>query len=466
MKTLYQSMMYALLACLLLVGCEDKKEEIIEPSITLSGSNTHTFEVQKGTVTVSFTSAKSWTAKSGQTWCKVYPSSGGEGMHTIEIQVDENTTYDERNTSVTIQSESVSKSITVTQKQKDALTVTSNKIEMADAGGTAQIEVKANVTYQCIIEQEAQSWISLSSSRALTTSQVQLQVKRNEDNEKREGKVTINSGELSEVITIYQAGASPTILLSENEYVVGSGEETLMIQLRSNVDYRMIMPTDAKWLQVVESRAFSDYTHYIAVSANDTYGMRSAEIQFVSDAEGLQETLKVVQVQNDAIVVAQDEYTLEAVTVKLQFDIQSNVEFEVATSEEWIQYSPSSRALETSSLSFVVEENITTEAREGYITISSGDLKQEIKVIQQGRVDFNQVLITHTRWEMLVPEVTGRYLEGIVLWGDGCKDNYKVDLYHQYEKKKQYVLQMDLWGAKEMIIPSIEGISEIDFSNF
>ena len=67
---------------------------------------------------------------------------------------------------------------------------------------------------------------------------------------------------------------------------------------------------------------------------------------------------------------------------------------------------------------------------------------------------------------MLVPEVTGPYLEGIVLWGDGCKDNYKVDLYHQYEKKKQYVLQMDLWGAKEMIILSIEGISEIDFSNF
>lgn len=217
---------------------------------------------------------------------------------------------------------------------------------------------------------------------------------------------------------------------------------------------------------MVDSRAFSDYTHYFSVAANDTYGMRSAEIQFVNEADRLQETVKVVQVQNDAIVVAQDEYTLEAVTTQLLFDIQANVEFEVATSVDWIQYSPSSRALETSSLSFVVEENVTTESREGVITVSSGDLKQEIKVIQQGRVDFSQVLITHTQWDLLVPEVSGRYLEGVVSWGDGQKEKYQTHLRHQYAEEKQYVLQMDLWGAEEVLIPTIEGIVEIDFSNF
>ena len=240
----------------------------------------------------------------------------------------------------------------------------------------------------------------------------------------------------------------------------------MVIQLRSNVDYEILMPTDAHWIQVVEGRALSDYTHYIAVAANDTYGMRSTEIQFVNEAEGLSETVKITQVQNDAIVVAQDEYTLAAVTTKLLFDIQANVEFEVATSAEWIKYSPQSRALVTSSLSFEVEENVTPEAREGYITISSGELKQEIKVIQQGRVDFNQVLITHTQWDMLIPEVTGRYLAGVVEWGDGDKDNYQAHMRHQYTEGKQYVLQMDLWGAEEMTISNIQGIVEIDFSKF
>lgn len=466
MKTLYQSIVYTLFTCLLLVGCSEDKEEVISPSIQLSGSTSQTFEVQGGNYTVSFTSAKAWTAKSGQSWCKVSPSSGQAGSYTLTITVDENTTYDERNTSVILQSETVSSSITVTQKQKDALTLTSHKVEMEAGGGKALIEVKANVSYQCIIDEEARSWISISSSRALTASQVQLEVKKNEELEKREGKVTIQSGDFSEVVTIYQAGATPEILLSQNEYVVGSGEETLVLQLRSNVDYQMIMPAEADWLQVVESRAYSDYTHYIAVAANETYGMRSAEIQFVNEAQDLHETVKVIQVQNDAIVVAQEEYTLNATATELQFDIQANVEFEVATSDEWIQYRPESRALETFTLNFGVDENTTPDVREGTVVITSGELKQEIKVIQYGRTDYDQVWITHTQWDMLIPEVTGHYLKGLVMWGDGQKEDYQLQLHHQYAEEKQYVLQMDLWGAEEMVIPTIEGIVEIDFSHF
>ena len=79
MKTIYQSMIYTLLACLLLVGCKDEKEEIISPSINLSGSTSHTFEAQGGSATVSFTSAKAWTVQSGQGWCKVSPGSGEAG---------------------------------------------------------------------------------------------------------------------------------------------------------------------------------------------------------------------------------------------------------------------------------------------------------------------------------------------------------------------------------------------------
>ena len=55
------------------------------------------------------------------------------------------------------------------------------------------------------------------------------------------------------------------------------------IQLKSNVEYQMIVPEEEAWIQIVESRAFSDYTHYILVSANDTYGVRSAEIRLVDE---------------------------------------------------------------------------------------------------------------------------------------------------------------------------------------
>lgn len=467
MKTLYQSIVYTVIICMLVASCKDEKEEVIvNPSIQLSGSSSHTLDVSGGDITISFTSAKAWTARSGQNWCKVSPSSGQAGTYTLTITVDENTTYDERNTQVTVQSETVSKSITITQKQKDALTVTSNKIEIDALGGSANIEIKANVSYQSEIDQMAQSWISIASSRALTTTKVPLQIKPNEEYEKREGKISIKSGELHEVITVYQEGASPTILLSQNEYTVGSDEDTLKIQLRSNTDYQMVMPSDADWLQVIESRSFSDYTHYISVSANESYDSRSAEIQFVNKAEGVNEKVKVIQMQKDAIVVAQNEYALEAVSTELSFEIQTNVEFEVETSVEWIKYHPDSRALSPVKLDFAIGENTTTAPREGYIYISKDGLLQSIKVIQAGRVDYNQIVITHTQWELLVPHITGHYIEGIILWGDGQEEKYQPNLLHQYAEEKQHVLQLDLWGAEEMEIPAIEGIVEIDFSKF
>ena len=466
MKTIYQSIVFSLWACLCLAGCSDKEEPAVEPSVVLSGAASCTFETAGGTQSVSFTSTQPWTATSGQGWCKVTPSSGQAGNGNITISVDENATFDERNTSVVIQSGSVSKSVMVTQKQKDALTVTSGKIEISAKGGTAEMEVKSNVSYTCEVEEDAREWLSVVSSRAMSASVVQLKVEENEEFEKREGKVVVRSGELEETVTVYQEGASPAIVLSQNEYTVGSDGATLTIQLRSNVEYRMIMPEGESWLQIAESRAFSDYTHYIMVSANDTYGSRSAEIRFVNDGEELSETVKVVQVQNDAIVVAQDEYVLDAVTTRLDFEVNANVDFEVTVSADWIKAATESRALTAYPLSFEVEENVLVEPREGIITLTYEDLKQDIRIVQNGRVDDGVLTVIHSNWNLLVPKITGHYLKGVVRWGDHTEEVYSEGLLHPYAEEKTYTLRIDLWGAEEVEFSDLIGIEEIDVSAF
>ena len=467
MKKILYPITMTLLFCLLWASCKDEKEEVIvTPSITLTGGSSHTVECSGGTLEVNFSSAKAWTASSGQNWCRISPFSGQGGNAKLTITVDENTTTDERNASVTIKSESASTNITINQKQKDALTVTSQKVEMDALGGEAIIQVKANVTYTCEIESPAKEWISIGSSRAMADSEIKLLMKENESFEKREGKITIRSGELSETITVYQAGAVPSIILSQNEYVVGSKEETLTIQLKSNVNYRMVMPENVEWLQVVASRALSDYTHYIQVAANDTYGARTAEIHFINEEDNLDETVRITQMQNDAIVVALNEYTVEAFTHELAFDIQTNVDIEVGTTVDWIHYETKSRALETKQLVFNLDENLTIESREGFIQITSGELKQEIKVVQQGRVDHNTVEVLHTNWNMVIPTITGNNVLGTIQWGDGQKEEYRVQATHPYTEGKEYLLQLDVWGAEEIDFPNMVGIIEIDLSKF
>ena len=461
MKTISHFLL-TLFVCLWLVGCSD--EEHIEPSISLSGPSSLTFETSGGSQTVSFTSVKPWTASVNQGWCKISSMSGNGGTGSISIMVDENTTFDERNTSLIILSESVSKTVSITQKQKDALTVTSNKVEVNAEGGTARIEVKANVNYTYEIEKSAQEWISTSSSRALTSSTIELKVQPNEELEKREGKVIVRSGEMEEIVTIYQSGAFPTIVLTQNEYTVGSGEENLTIQLRSNVDYQMIMPDGVSWIQIVESRAMSDYTHCLKVSANDTYSLRSAEVHFVNEVKEVSEMVKIIQVQNDAIVVAQNEYVLDAITTELGFEVNSNVKFEVSATVDWIHFSTESRALIAYPLSFVVDENKTPNTREGVISLKCRDLKQEIKVIQRGRVDKGRLLVIHTNWNFVVPKIAGHYVNGQVIWGDNICEDYHMDLNHIYEQEKTYTLVLDLWGVEEVEFQDLVGIKEIDFS--
>lgn len=464
MKTIYHSILFNLFICFVVVCCSE--EQHIDPSIGISDSTSLIFDTTGGNQTVSFTSAKSWTASSGQSWCKVTPTSGNGGTMSISISADENTTYDERNTSITIQSETVSKRITITQKQKDALMVTSNKLEVTAEGGSVHIELKTNVDYSYEIDKSVQEWISVGSSRTLNTSTIELQIKRNEEFEKREGKIFIRSGNFEEIVTVFQEGASPDIVLTQNEYIVGSNEENITIQLKSNISYQMLMPEGVNWLQIVESRSMSDYTHYLKVFANDTYEARTAEILFVNELKGLSESVKITQVQNDAVVVAQNVYELDAVTTELEFEINANVAFEVYTSDDWIKYQPDSRVLTAYPLSFVIDENISVETREGMIILTSGDLKQEIKVVQKGRIDKSVLSVIHTNWNFLIPKITGHYLEGTIDWGDDRNEIYIENTTHVYELEGNYSIRIDLLGAEEVEFRNLVGIKEIDLSCF
>ena len=333
--------------------------------------------------TVSFVVSGSWTASSNQSWCHVSPTSGNQGTTTITVTCDDNDTYDERNATVTIKCGNASSSITVTQKQKDALLVTSNKIEIEAAGGEATIEVKANVDYDYTVEESAKSWISIGGTRALTTKNIILNIAENEEQTPREGKITISNSDFKEEVTVYQQGAVPSIVLTTKEFTVASSGETIKVELKSNTNYTIQMP-NVKWITESSTRAMSSYTHYFKVEENTTYDSRSAEIIFKDESNGIEEKVTVNQLQKDAIVLAQSSYTVDYKATQLDFSVKSNVELEVSTSDSWIKQ-VSTRALTEKKLYFDIEENTSETSRTGYIYITSGDLKQTISVTQKAQ---------------------------------------------------------------------------------
>lgn len=383
------------LLLMLCQGCSEDKEENPpapeSPSITVeSEEDIPVFDTAGGTLALTFTTTSDWTASvdgAASGWLSVSPASGEAGTHTLSLVTTANDSYDERNASVTITSGSVKKTITVTQKQKDALLLTSNKVELEAEGGDFSIELQANVEVTYEIESGAQTWLTpVARSRGLTSSVLAFHAEANEEAEARQAVIKLAGGNgLTEEVTVYQIGTGPALVLSQSEYIVSSAGETIQVELRSNTAYEIEMP-GVDWLRKNSSRSLSTYTHYFIVDPNETYDARSAVIRFIDRENGIEQTVTVTQMQRDAIVVAQNVYQIGVEGGALNFAVQANVDFTVSTNADWITQ-VEARGLTERMLCFEVTPNEGEEMREAVITLESGSVKQTIKVQQFGKME-------------------------------------------------------------------------------
>ena len=393
-RTIYLLMSLSLLAWTL-QGCSDNDNNETppaqEPSITFpSGTDTQlTFESGGGTATLTFSATDDWTARvdDATDWLSASPASGQAGTTTLTLTAQANNTPDERNAAITLTCGNVRETLTATQKQQDALTVTSNKVELEATGGDFAIELQANVSVSYEIEESAKAWLTpTSDTRALTTTTLHFQAAANEDLQPRQGIITLNGGNgLTEDVTVYQLGSSPVLILTQDEYLVGSNGETIKVELKSNNTYQIEMPS-VDWITEADTRALSTYTHYFTVAPNDTYDAREAVIRFVDEENGLEQTVSIQQMQRDAIVVAQSIYEIGAEGGALNFAVQANVDFTVSTDADWITQ-VETRGLTERVLHFDVAANESEEAREATIILSSesAGMEQMIKVYQAGK---------------------------------------------------------------------------------
>lgn len=94
------------------------------PTITIADTeNTNPIIAQNGGVAkISFTANGDWTASSADAWCNVTPESGKSGSVTITIETEENKSFEERSTTVTINNGTASKTIIVKQESDGIIT--------------------------------------------------------------------------------------------------------------------------------------------------------------------------------------------------------------------------------------------------------------------------------------------------------------------------------------------------------
>ena len=324
-------------------------------------------------------------ALSGETvsWCRPSKTTG-QNNDVVTFNIDENNLSDDRNATYTFTCATESAKFVLTQKGKDALTVTKSKFEVSAQGEQIAVEVNANISFDYEIAQADKSWVSYVGSRAMTTSRLLFSISPNEETATREGTITITSEIGKETIKIYQFGASPALVLTQKEYIVPSDGQTIKVELNSNVDYEVAMPS-VDWITESPTRAISTHTHYYTIASNTTCDNRSTEIHFYNKENNIDEIVEITQLQKDALIIGKTDYQVPQEGGTVDVTLQHNIDFEIKINETdtWITQIET-RARQENQLRFNISENTTGAERIGKIMIANTqqNISQTITITQ------------------------------------------------------------------------------------
>ena len=400
---MWQQLLFAgLVFCfLLLAACSDENKESSsptpepdEPSIVIPDTEdtAPVLDQQGGTATVSFTAAADWTAEAtaitrALDWVSVQPTSGTAGDVTLTITTQPNDTYDERNAAIVLTCAGERTTFTVSQKQKDALLLSSDKVELDAVGDDFTLTLQANVQVTYEIE-PGTDWLKPAdaATKGLTDLSFAFHADENTDDDPRQAVITLSGNGLTETVTVLQAGTAPVLVVGQQEYIVGSAGETIAVELQSNTAYKVQLPA-VDWIAEVDTRSVSAYTLYYAIAPNDTYDARSAEIIFTTADGTLSDTVWITQVQQDAILLAQREYAFPADGGTLRFSVQANVQPEVVCEADWL-HPVETRGLKEHAFAYTVDENTGYDARRADLIVRNADnpaLADTLTVVQAYR---------------------------------------------------------------------------------
>ena len=410
-----------------------------QTTLTIS-PNELTFKSEGEEKTFSITSNFDWIITNPSTWCKINPTQGN-GNSTITTIADPSDEYDDRNFNLTIKAGETTKVMTVTQKKKDAIILTKEKYDIPTEGDNITVEVKSNISYSTIIPEEHNEWIKQVETkqlgRGLETKNLNFEISANPTTDKREGIIIIkdNSSSLADTIHVYQAQKNE-LILTQDTYNVSSEGENINVELRSNVDYEVIIPEDVKdWVTRITGRSSRVDNLIFNIEANPTYDNRSAKVIIKDKNSELADTLNINQTQVNAIILTQEKYEIPSEGQNIKIEVKSNIKYDIIipdNAKEWIkqiQY----RALITNIINLSISENTSYEQRAAEIVVKdkNSNLSDTIRITQKQN---NTIILTQKKYDIpaegqqISIEIKSNIEYDILLSTDAEKWVEKIDL--------------------------------------
>lgn len=280
---------FAIILQFFVISCT--KEDQVQDTVQLS-SKTLTFSTDGGYQSILVTTSGAWKMSGDSDWCK--PSlMAGDGSSLVFFAISPNSGYSERSTKYTFSCGSASAILTVTQKQKDALSVSNNLYKIDNMGGQIDIVILSNVPCSYEIDSSCKDWISYVQTKSLSETVFSFVINRNESTDDRSGKINFSGNNLRQTVSIIQQ--HDIINVNNPRLVINGKASQFEVAVNTNInEYEVIIPTGS-WINYVETKALRTERIILSASANLGRNERIETIEIKDKNSSLSQTVEIIQ---------------------------------------------------------------------------------------------------------------------------------------------------------------------------
>lgn len=311
----------------------------------------------------------------------------------IVLRVKENPGYKDRDAVVTIGNKDAGAEIKISIHQPFTTVFKADKtaFDVDMAGGTITVNIESNISYEVSIPSGC-DWITMptaarskarakSKSRGTTTSAVVFRVKENLSYKDREAVVTIANKDAGVSIAIYIHQPFATeFKVDKNEFEVPMEGGTVTVNVESNVDYDVSIPSGCSWITRVNtarSRATKSSVVMLRVSENTSGSDRRAVITISNSSAGVSTSITITQPFTTVFKADKTAFDVDMDGGTVTVNMESNISYDVIIPSgcDWITLPAGarskSRGTTTSAVVLRVKENTSYQDREAVVTIAN-----------------------------------------------------------------------------------------------
>lgn len=342
------------------------------------------FGYEGGTKTINVSCEGSWMVETSEDWISASPASG-EGNGQVEVTVAESNVLEQRFATINFVS-SVGSTTVAHVKQSAApdphfLTVDPAEFSFGKEGGTQTFTIGCDVDWRIAINGD---WATVSLSTGTGNATVTLTVEPNLFVEPREMTMSVESGNLSQRVTIEQAAGDEPLVVTlspDNITVPYEGSVSLELNVTSNTSWHLLA---SEWITNLPSSPMQgDATVYLIVNSNSDPEPRYGFIKAIHNGEVMDEIEVVQEGKPDLLEVDVDVFDVRPEGAEFSFHITSNQSWTVTTDVNWITCDPTS-GFSHKDVNVTVPPTMSTHPRTGIIKVTAESGKMVTITINQG----------------------------------------------------------------------------------